>query len=113
MHEYSIVQALMERVQAEARARRATAVHRLSIRVGELSGVEVDLLTTAYQTFRARTICDRAELDVRVVAARWECPACGAAIARGHRLSCPTCAVPARLTEGDEIVLDRIELEVP
>ena len=113
MHEYSIVQALVERVTAEARARRATAVHRLSVRVGELSGVEVELLTTAYETFRERTICEGAELDVHTVAARWECPACGRLIGRGELLSCPTCNVPARLAAGDEIMLDRIEMEVP
>lgn len=113
MHEYSIVQALVERVDAEARARRATAVHRLSVRIGELSGVEVELLTTAYATFRERTICEGAELTVQMVPARWECPGCGRAIARGDLLTCPTCAVPARLAEGDEIMLDRIEMEVP
>ena len=112
MHEYSIVQALLERVGAEARARRATAVHRLSVRIGELSGVERDLLTTAYETFRERTICERAELCLQVVPARWECPRCRGPIARGSVLTCPSCAVPARLVEGDEIVLDRIELEV-
>jgi hydrogenase nickel incorporation protein HypA/HybF len=113
MHEYSIVQALVERVAAEARARRATSVHRLSVRIGELSGVEVDLLTTAYETFRERTICEGAELDVQVVAARWECPACGRQIGRGDLLSCRSCEVPARLAQGDEIMLDRIEMEVP
>lgn len=113
MHEYSIVQALVERVDAEARARHATAVHRLSIRVGELSGVEVDLLTTAYETFRERTICERAELAVETVPARWECPACGRVIGRGDLLACRGCAVPARLVQGDEIMLDRIEMEVP
>ena len=77
MHEYSIVQALVERVEAEARARHAAAVHRLSIRIGELSGVDVELLTTAYATFRERTICQTAELDVQRIPARWECPDCG------------------------------------
>ena len=67
MHEYSIVQALVDRVDAEARARKATAVHRLSVRIGELSGVDMDLLTTAYETFRERTICERAELDLQFV----------------------------------------------
>ena len=113
MHEYSIVQALVERVAAEARARRATVVHRLSIRVGELSGVEVPLLTTAYETFRDRTVCERATLDVELVPARWECPACGRGIGRGELLTCRACAVPARLVQGDEIMLDRIEMEVP
>jgi hydrogenase nickel incorporation protein HypA/HybF len=113
MHEYSIVQALVERVDAEARARGAIAVHRLSIRIGELSGVEPELLVTAYDTFRERTICETAALDLQVIAARWECPRCGGAIGRGDVLTCPRCQLPARLSEGDEIMLDRIELEVP
>jgi hydrogenase nickel incorporation protein HypA/HybF len=112
MHEYSIVQALVERVAVEAQARGATAVHRLSVRIGELSGVEVDLLTTAYDTFRERTICERAALNLELVPARWECPDCGRGIRAGDRLTCPLCAVPARLVQGDEIILDRIEMEV-
>ena len=113
MHEYSIVQALLERVIAEAHARRATSVHRLTIRIGELSGVEPELLATAYATFRERTICESAELDLQTIAARWECPECGLAIGRGERLTCAVCARPARLAAGDEIMLDRIEMEVP
>ncbi|MGB2715707.1 MAG: hydrogenase maturation nickel metallochaperone HypA [Vicinamibacterales bacterium] len=113
MHEYSIVQALVERVTLEARARKAVGVHRVSVRIGEISGVEVELLTTAYVTFRERTICEGAQLDVQMVPARWECPDCGRPIERGDLLRCRACAVPARLVSGDEIVLDRIEMEVP
>ena len=113
MHEYSIVESLLARVDAEARARGATAVHRLSVRIGELSGVEIGLLATAYETFRARTICEGAELSIEAVPAAWACPDCGEAIARGVALRCPRCGVPATLTGGDEILLDRIEMEVP
>ena len=112
MHEYSIVQALLERVDAEAGSRGATAVHRLSVRIGELAGIEPDLLATAFATFRERTVCARATLEITPIDARWECPRCGRALARGDVLSCPTCNLPARLVQGDEIVLDRIEMEV-
>lgn len=112
MHEFSIVQALIERVRTEANARGGTAVHRVSIRIGELSGVEVDMLTTAYATFRDRTICEHADLAVTRVPARWECPSCGAAIGGGQLLRCAECQQPARLVTGDEIVLDQIEMEV-
>lgn len=112
MHEYSIVRALLDRVEQEARDRGATAVHRLRVRLGELSGVEPDLLATAYRTFRERTRCADAELDLVPVAAAWGCPRCGRAIAPGCFLRCPECAVPARLSAGDEIVLERIEMEV-
>jgi hydrogenase nickel incorporation protein HypA/HybF len=113
VHEYSIVEALLARVDAEARARGATAVHRLRVRIGELSGVEIDLLATAFATFRDRTICAHADLDVTPVAAVWTCPVCGGRIERDSMLRCAPCGVPARLAEGDEILLDRIEMEVP
>jgi hydrogenase nickel incorporation protein HypA/HybF len=112
MHEYSIVQALVERVAAEARARHAASVYRLSVRIGELSGVDVGLLTTAFETFKERTICERADLEVQSVPARWECQECGRDVSAGTMLRCSRCGAPARLAAGDEIVLDRIEMEV-
>jgi hydrogenase nickel incorporation protein HypA/HybF len=112
VHEYSIIQALMERVEAEAEARGAIAVDRLVVRIGELSGVEVELLRTAYMTFRERTICQRAALDIAEVPAQWSCRECGEPVARGEVLRCQCCGGPAELRQGDEIVLDRIEMEV-
>lgn len=112
MHEYSIVQALFERVEAEAASRGASTVRHLSVSIGELAGVEIDLLRTAYGVFRERTLCENAELSIVPVPARWECPVCRAPLARGAILRCPDCGVPARLAAGDEIVLDRIEMEV-
>ena len=112
MHEYSLIQSLVERVEAEAAARAASAVHRLSVRIGEQSGVDVELFKTAYLTFRERTICEHAELDVRIVPVAWACDRCGRPIESGRALQCPDCLLPARLVGGDEIILDRIEMEV-
>jgi hydrogenase nickel incorporation protein HypA/HybF len=113
MHEYSIVQALVDRVDAEMKNHGATSVQRLSIRIGELSGVDPDLFTTAYNTFRERTICEDAELYLTIVPALWICEGCGQRIAAGKPLRCDLCGSPAKLAEGDEITLDRIEMEVP
>jgi Zn finger protein HypA/HybF involved in hydrogenase expression len=89
MHEYSLVQALLDRVDREVAAHRGTKVHRLWVRIGELSPLEVT----------------RQE-------ARWVCPRCETPVARGERLVCAACETPARLVAGDELMLDRIELEV-
>jgi hydrogenase nickel incorporation protein HypA/HybF len=112
MHEYSLVRALADRVQAEARARRAVAVHRLSVAIGAVSGVEPELFETAFTLCREGVLAG-AELRIRRVEAEWSCPTCGGDIPRGAALRCEGCGVPARLRSGDEILLERIEMEVP
>lgn len=112
MHEYSVVRALLDQVEQQARTHRAVAVHRVRVLIGELSGVEPDLLATAYELARMGGICANAELEVVPVAARWECTLCGDPIPRGSRLVCDTCGGAARLAEGEEILLQRLEMEV-
>lgn len=113
MHEYSIVEALISRVAEEAEARGAAGVSRLYVKIGALSGVDPDLLASAYELFRERTICAGAELRIERVKERWTCSGCGRTVERGAALICSACASPARLVQGDEIVLERIEMEVP
>ena len=112
MHEASLVQALLDRVGELAREHQATAVHRVAVRLGALSGVEPELLALAYDALRAGTVCAGAPLDIGRVEARWECPGCGRAFSAVEPLSCACCARPARLAQGDELMLDRIEMEV-
>jgi hydrogenase nickel incorporation protein HypA/HybF len=113
VHEYSLVEALMERVVAEAAARKALAVHRVSVRVGALAGVEPDLLATAFEMSREGTVCATALLHVVRVAAEWVCGSCGLAVPEGDELVCASCGARARLAAGDELMLDQIEMEVP
>jgi hydrogenase nickel incorporation protein HypA/HybF len=113
MHEYSIVSALLDRIEAEAASRGATGVHGVQVRIGDLAGVDRDLFQTAFETFRIGTVCARAALTVIPVEARWVCPSCDGVLERGAILRCESCGEPAKLARGDEIVLDRIELEVP
>jgi hydrogenase nickel incorporation protein HypA/HybF len=82
--------------------------------VGELSGVEPELLQGAYELFRTGTVCDGAALRLERVPARWGCPRCKRAIAPGEALRCPACDEPAELSEGaDALTLLSIDLEVP
>jgi hydrogenase nickel incorporation protein HypA/HybF len=112
VHEYSLVSALVQRAQAEARARQATAVTRLRVRIGALAGVEPGLLASAFTLCREGLLRD-ALLEIESVQATWACPRCAAALPAGAALRCPACALPARLVSGDELVLEQIEMEVP
>jgi hydrogenase nickel incorporation protein HypA/HybF len=113
MHEHSIVRALLDRACEQAASHGATRVHRLTVRLGALAGVEPELLASAYELFREGTLCRGAELELVTVPARWECRSCAREIPPGAPLRCPEHGEPARLVSGEEILLERMELEVP
>lgn len=112
MHEASVVQALLDRIEEGAAAYGPARVTGIDVQLGELSGVEALLLQSAWEILCGGTRCEGAELRLRPIAARWQCPRCDAEIARGQVLRCASCQVPARLVAGDELILERFELDV-
>jgi hydrogenase nickel incorporation protein HypA/HybF len=112
VHEYSIASALLEQVGLQAKRHAATEVLRVQVRVGEASGVEPALLRTAWELVREGTLCGSAVLDLERVPLRWACPVCEAGAAAGEALRCRDCGTPLRLVAGQELLLERIEMEV-
>lgn len=114
MHEYSLVEALVRRVEEEAARRSATAIHGVRVSLGELAGVDPELFRTAYEMFREGTLCEKASLDIVTFPAAWRCPSCGKAFARGEVLRCAACDAPAQMdAKSDALMLDAIDMEVP
>jgi hydrogenase nickel incorporation protein HypA/HybF len=112
MHEYSIASSLLRMAEEHAAKRGAERVVAIEVSIGELSGVEIELLETAWSLVRERSLCDGVDLGVQRTAARWVCRSCEADIERGGLLSCGACGGTVRLVSGDELVLERIEMEV-
>ncbi len=114
MHEYSLVESLVRRVEEEARQRSAIKIHGLKVSLGELAGVDPELFKSAYDMFRAGTMCDDASLELVIKPASWSCPACGKIFAKGEVLRCAACDSPARMSEmSDALLLESIDMEVP
>ncbi|MBN1961917.1 MAG: hydrogenase maturation nickel metallochaperone HypA [Deltaproteobacteria bacterium] len=113
MHEYSLVQSLLERINDEAKAHNAISVHSLKISVGELSGVDPELFETAYQIAREGTLCAQTKLEIKYKPAIWVCKGCKTELSNTEYLQCPKCGEAAFLKSGADIILERIELEVP
>ena len=114
MHEYSLADALVRRVEEEARKRGATAVKSIRVTLGELGGVEARFLQSAYEMVREGTLCDQAELLITVFPAEFRCPTCGKIFGRGDVLHCEKCDQPAQLSEVSEALqLESVEMEVP
>lgn len=114
MHELSIALSLLD-LALEAAARypdaRVVAVH---AKVGQLSGVLVEALQSAYELGRQGTPLEDAHLVVEVVPIRGYCSRC-----QGERealsaqnVRCRDCTEPlARILQGREIELSALEIE--
>ncbi len=113
MHEYSIVQALLEQCEAQARAHDAEKITKVELKIGVLTGVEPHLLKTAFNTFKEKTICEEAELILRMQPVVIYCSECEAEFTLAeHDYTCPHCRGNLiRILEGEEMLLMRLEME--
>ncbi|RKT43943.1 hydrogenase maturation nickel metallochaperone HypA [Thiocapsa rosea] len=115
MHELSICQALLDQVERIAVEHGASAVERILLRVGPLSGVEGSLLRHAFPLAAAGTVAENAELVIETAQVRVACSDCGAETeATPNRLLCGDCgSYKTRLVSGDELLLANLELTIP
>ncbi|MER5353962.1 hydrogenase maturation nickel metallochaperone HypA [Kitasatospora sp. NPDC002551] len=93
MHEMSIATAVVEQVDAAARAHGARAVARVRLQVGELAGVVPAALDFCFELACAGTLVEGALLETEAVAARARCAPCAAewAVGMPPDLGCPHC----------------------
>ena len=114
MHELAICQALIAEVENIARPRGAW-VKEICVAIGPLSGIEPQLLAAAYPLACAGTSADGARLAIERTDLRLRCRRCGAeSTAEPNRLLCGACGDwQTDLLSGDEMMLLRVELEVP
>ena len=64
MHEYSVVQALLNQCEEVAEQNNATKVTKVICKIGVMSGIEIHLLQVAFDTFKEGTLCDGAEFVI-------------------------------------------------
>lgn len=113
MHEYSIVQALIEQCENQAQQHNATEISKVVIKIGILSGVEPHLLEMAFATFKEiSSVCQAAELEMLIQAVEILCRDCAqASTLTEHNYVCPKCQSAAvSITEGEEMFLMQLEM---
>ncbi len=115
VHELSVCQALLAQVVEIATDRGASAVSRITVEVGPLSGVEPGLLASAFEIVRAGSCAAGAILSIETTAITISCLICGAESQTApNRLLCAACGgYRTRVVGGDELRLRGVELLVP
>jgi hydrogenase nickel insertion protein HypA len=113
VHEYGLVQSLLEQVDRQVRSHRARRALRVVLAI-DGGHVDKDFLRDAFDTFKLESTARDAELIVRQAAVEFWCPVCGerAASPTGDA-TCPECsAARVPLASKDEIYLQSVEIEV-
>jgi len=113
MHERSLVRALLRQVENMAAAYPAVRVLSIQVRIGEFSGVEPDLLASAYDDLIGDTPLRGAALKLERVPLQAVCRQCGRPfhIERFH-FQCERCGSPdLTLSGGEEMLLDSVTME--
>lgn len=113
MHEYSIIQSLIESCEQHLKANDASQVTKLFVKIGVLSGVEPHLLQEAFEMFKEETVCHRAEFVMTIQPIKVACQSCLTESELDQYIFlCPHCrSDDLSVLDGEEMYLMRLEME--
>ena len=115
MHEVGIAASILESVEAEARRRPETRFAAVGVRIGELSNVDQDALSFAFEALTRKTSLESLKLEVEWCPRRQKCLDCGEEfVVREFDLCCPKCGGnKTNCIGGAELDIAYLELEEP
>ncbi|RLA71665.1 MAG: hydrogenase maturation nickel metallochaperone HypA [Epsilonproteobacteria bacterium] len=113
MHEYSIVQALLEQCETLAKENSAEKITKVVTKIGKFSGIEPHLLEIAFETFKEKTVCDGAEFVMNIQDLLLYCNDCKKETLRKEaHYQCKHCqSTNVSVIDGDEMYLMTLEME--
>jgi hydrogenase nickel insertion protein HypA len=113
MHEYSIVQALLNQCEAIAEQNNVEKVVKIITKIGVMSGVEVYLFQTAFDTFKEGTLCENAQLVIHEQKLKLHCNACGSEFEIDELCYiCKACqSLDVKVIDGEDMYLMSLEME--
>jgi len=113
MHEYSIVQSLLDQCEENAKANDSTKVTKVTVKIGVMSGVEPDLLKVAFDTFKEGTMCEDCEYIQKIQPIVISCYKCKKeSTLEKNEYCCPHCqSVKLDVIDGEDLMLMQLELE--
>jgi len=113
MHEYSIVQSLLDSCEENAKQNNSDKIIKVIVKIGVMSGVEPDLLQTAFDTFKEGTMCEGCEFIINIQPIVIQCHKCNTkSILDKNEYCCPVCqSVELDVLDGEDMFLMSLELE--
>ncbi len=112
MHEYSIVQSLLDSCEENAKENNSEKIAKVVVKIGVMSGVEPDLLKTAFDTFKEGTMCEDCEFVINIQPILVLCRSCNTkSTLSKNEYECPKCkSVELDVLDGEDMYLMQLEL---
>lgn len=113
MHEIGIASSILETVDAEARRRPDSQIVAVGLRIGELSNIDRDALTFAFDAITRNTPWEKLKFEIEWCPRRQRCLACAEEFSvENYQLDCPKCASSATTCiSGTELDIAYLEVE--
>jgi hydrogenase nickel incorporation protein HypA/HybF len=112
MHELSIALSMIEEIEEQSEKHGGSAVEVVYVRIGVLSGVDVQALRFAYELACEGTALASSRLEIESVALVVYCPECHTThTPHIQQILCPRCLTPEQeILEGRELEVRALEL---
>jgi hydrogenase nickel incorporation protein HypA/HybF len=113
LHEMSIAASVLDAIRAESLQHNGAHINRAGLRIGELSGVEIESLRFCLEVLAGGTDLEPLSFELEPVPWTRQCRACGTVFrVIDAQPSCASCASTATdPAGGDQLELSFVELE--
>lgn len=112
MHEVGLMQTALELAAEQTRRQGASAIHRIRLRVGNLSGAVPEALEFAFEAISQGTLAEGAQLEIERVAVVCHCETCDREFQPDDVVfECPRCGeLSVDVRQGRELELAQLEV---
>lgn len=113
MHEYSVVQSFIELCGDYVKENDCQRVLEAKVKVGILSGIELELFKRALETFKVGSVLENAKIEYITQPLVLECKECGGVSETSkHLVQCSKCkSSEVKILDGEEMTLLHLEME--
>jgi len=110
MHEYSIVQSMLDLCEKHSQGKQ---VDKVVVKIGKMSGIEPHFLKESFDVFKEETICQDATIVMNLIDITIRCKDCKKkATVDSFNFFCPHCkGGNTKVLTGQEMHIDYIELK--
>ena len=112
MHEMAIAEGILDIALDYAKKNNSSKINSITLKIGEMSGIEIEALNMSFKALTQNTIANDAELIINRIPIVGKCNKCNKVFTIEHyNFFCPECDGILILQSGREMQVESLDLE--